>query len=133
MDIKDKEKFEENLKRRLKDCFLWVVLYNVNMLKREISKHFDIPENSVGLTLKESIKNENGEVEFNIYTLSLFDHTFNLRMHRNIEEPKEIEVPKVVKNEKKWYQFGEPDSKVIIEKKMSSNKPTEKWRITAIE
>ena len=66
------------------------------------------------------------------YTLFILECEYVLRFDRRVDEPKEIEVPKVVNLPKKWWQ-NEPSKTIIKEKIMSSEKPTVRWLLSAID
>lgn len=123
----------ETLKKKLASLFLYTTFIDILFLKKEIAKHFEIPESCLSLNHKETIKKEDGTIDHVIFILKIYDFDFLVRFESRIQQPKEIEVPKVVKVEKKWWQIGAPDTKVIIEKKISSDKPTEYWLVASIE
>ena len=123
----------ESIKKKLLTLFLYTSFFDIQFLKGEIAKHFEIPESSISLTHKETVKNGDGNIELILLNLKIYEFDFVVRFLPRVQQPKEIEVPKVVKVEKKWWQINVPDTKVVIEKQMSSEKPTEYWVLTDIQ
>ena len=125
--------FADNLHSKLSKLFLHTIFVNPNFLKGGISNHLEIPIEDISLVEETIIEDENKEVVSSVYSLSIFESKFKLRFDKRIEQPKEIEIPKIVKKPKKWYQIGEPESMVIVEKKLSSKKPLMNWVLNSIE
>lgn len=125
--------FADNLHTKLSKLFLHTIFVNPNFLKGGISNHLEIPIEDISLVEEKIVEDENKEVVSSIYSLSIFESKFKLRFDKRVEQPKEIEVPKIVKKPKKWYQIGEPESMVIVEKKPSSKKPLTNWVLNSIE
>lgn len=123
----------ESIKKKLLTLFLYTSFFDIQFLKGEVAKHFEIPESSISLNHKETVKKEDGTIDYVLFILKVYEFDFVVRFHARLQQPKEIEVPKVVKVEKKWWQINVPDTKVVIEKQMSSEKPTEYWVLTDIQ
>ena len=117
-------KREDGMRTRLSMFFLNTMFGNVDFIKGEVAKHFDIPESSVAL------KHEKATEDTDVCTLSIYDDKFTLTFVKGVEEPREIKVPKVVKLHKKWYQ-QEAKTTVIVEKKQT--KPYAYWVLKKIE
>jgi len=116
---------------KLSDYFLYTTYTNILFLKGEIGKHFDINECNITLKEKSNVKDDNDVIVYSIYCLKIFDYEFELRFNHKVTEGKEIEVPRVVKNdEKKWWQINEPDTKVVVEKKKTD--PSDYWVLASI-
>ncbi len=123
--------FIGQLLSKLSTCFLYTTYTRVSFLKGEVAKHLDISENNITLKEKSSVKGDNGEIIYSIYCLKIFDCEFELRFNHKVTEGKEIEVPRVVKNdEKKWWQVNVPDTKVVVEKKKTD--PSDYWVLASI-
>ena len=115
---------ESGIRERLSMLFLNTMFGNVNFIKGEVAKHFEIPETCV------AIKHEKTTEDTDVCTLSIYDDKFTLTFVKGVEEPREIKVPKVVKLPKKWYQ-QEAKTTVIVEKKQT--KPYVYWVLKKIE
>lgn len=125
------ESYKGYLKSQLSLLFLHTTFSDVNFLKGEIAKHLIINESNIFLREERTVVNDIGNVDYKLYTLKIFDNEFVIRFNRRVAERKEIDVPRVVKNtEKKWWQFGESDTKVVVEKKITEAK--EYWLFSAI-
>lgn len=116
--------FSSNLRSSLQKCFLHCMFNNPLFLKVEIVKHMEIPSDSVGLTEEKATDKEA------FYSLQINDNKFRLRFEKRIDEPKEIDVPKVVYAEKKWYQ-AKPNKEVVVEKVQT--RPMTYWILTSID
>lgn len=128
--MKEETSFHKHLHKRLCMLFLHTVFSTPNFLRGEIVKHLEVPFNCV--ELGKAVEKEN---EISIPLSITFEDNkqeFLLVFVKRIYAAKEIEVPKVVKNDKKWWQFNEPDTKVIVEKK-TINKNQIHWLLNAIE
>ena len=117
-------KRENGIREKLSMLFLNTMFGNVNFIKGEVAKHFEIPEAAV------AIKHEKTTEDTDVCTLSIYDDKFTLTFVKGVEEPREIKVPKVVKMPKKWYQ-QEAKTTVIVEKKQT--KPYVYWVLKNIE
>ena len=117
-------KRENGIREKLSMLFLNTMFGNVNFIKGEVAKHFEIPEAAV------AIKHEKTTEDTDVCTLSIYDDKFTLTFVKGVEEPREIKVPKVVKMPKKWYQ-QEAKTTVIVEKKQT--KPYVYWVLKEIE
>jgi len=117
-------KRENGIREKLSMFFLNTMFGNVDFIKGEVAKHFDIPETCV------AIKHEKTTEDTDVCTLSIYDDKFTLTFAKGVEEPREIKVPKVVKMPKKWYQ-QEAKTTVIVEKKQT--KPYVYWVLKKIE
>lgn len=123
--------FIVSLLSKLSDCFLYTTYTNILFLKSEIANHFDINESNITLKEKSNLKDDNDVIVYSVYCLKIFDCEFELRFNHKVTEGKEIEVPRVVKNdEKKWWQINVPDTKVIVEKKKTD--PSDYWVLASI-
>lgn len=80
-------KRENGMRARLSMLFLNTMFGNVNFIKGEVAKHFEIPEATV------AIKHEKTTEDTDVCTLSIYDDKFTLTFVKGIEEPKEIKVP----------------------------------------
>ena len=130
MAEKELKDFYEQLKNKLETLFLHTTFTTISFLKGEIAKHLDINESNITLREERSVTDDNGNVVYTLYTLKIFDYEFVLRFNRRVTEGKEIDVPRVVKNPHKWWQFNEPDTKVVVEKKVTA--PSEYWLLATI-
>lgn len=117
-------KRENGIREKLSTLFLNTMFGNVNFIKGEVAKHFEIPEAAV------AIKHEKTTEDTDVCALSIYDDKFTLTFIKGVEEPREIKVPKVVKLPKKWYQ-QEAKTTVIVEKKQT--KPYVYWVLKKIE
>ena len=124
--------FAENLRIKLCKLFLHCVFSNPEFISGEIEKHLEIPEGGVKLRYERNHTDEQGNEVSRYYTLFVYGVELILRYDKRIEEPREIEVPKVVNKPKKWWQ-REPDTMVVIEKKKSSETPKFHWVLNAID
>lgn len=127
---KAKVSVKGNLKERLEMLFLHTMFGNVDFLKGEIAKHFDILESNILLKTDKVVSDgENNELS-RICNLSILDNKFSLRFDKKIDPPKKIKVPKVVKLPRKWYQ-SEASTSVIVEEK--ETKPYAYWVLISIK
>ena len=110
-EIESKESFAENLKKKLCTLFLYTTFTEPKFLVGNIAKQFDIDVSDVSLTQERNVEEGN----YSLYSLKMFDTEFVIRFNYKVEELKDRQIPKLVKTEKKWWQFGEPDTKVIME------------------
>ena len=118
--------FNNSSRIMLQRLFLHCVFSNPIFLKGEIAKNMDLPMEDVEL------KHEKTDESYSIYTLLLCGSAFTLRFDKKIEEPREIDVPKVVYAPKKWYQ-SHPQRTVVVEKRKTSEKPITRWILNLIE
>ena len=88
-----------------------------------------IDKKNKSFTYKALYKADNGKLLYSLYTLKVFEAEFVVRFNHVVKDSVEIEVPKVVRNEKKWWQFNEPDTKVIVEKQRTE--PKEYWLLAS--
>ena len=131
--MQEKQTLVENLRNKIRSLFLWTALHKPEYIVGEISKHLEIPIDSIKLREEKNVTDDNGEVKYSNFTLLVYDVEFVLRFTRKVEQPKEIEVPKVVNKPKKWYQFGEPETEVVIEKQPSREKPRMYWVLSSVD
>lgn len=129
--MQEKEKkitpsFKDNMRDKLCKLFLHSFFTQPNFLKGQVIKHLEIPDENVVLEKKSEDEN------FVVFNLSLFDYNYLVTFKKRIEEPKEIEVPKIVLKPKKWYQRT-PEQMVVVEKQPSSDKPLNHWLLVKIE
>ena len=117
-------KRENGIREKLSMFFLNTMFGNVDFIKGEVAKHFDIPETCVALNHEKTTE------ETDVCLLSIYDDKFALTFVKRVEEPKEIKVPKVIKKPKKWYQT-ESESTVVVETK--ETKPYVYWVLKKIE
>lgn len=110
-EIESKESFAENLKKKLCTLFLHTTFTEPKFLVGNIAKQFDIDVSDVSLTQERNVEEGN----YSLYSLKIFDTEFVIRFNYKVEELKNRQIPKLVKTEKKWWQLGEPDTKVIME------------------
>lgn len=94
--------FVEQLKNKLEAYFLHTTFINVAFLKGEIAKHFCLAENNIMLREERNVTDDNGNILYSLYTLKVFEAEFVVRFNHIVKDSVEIEVPKVVRNEKKW-------------------------------
>lgn len=125
------EGYKGHLKSQLSLLFLHTTFSDISFLKGEIAKHLSINESNIFLREERTVVNDIGNVDYKLYTLKIFDNEFVVRFKHRVIEKQEIDVPRIVKNtEKKWWQFVEPDTKVVVEKKITEAK--EYWLLSAI-
>lgn len=122
------DSFRGNLHR----LFLHCVFTNPECISKDIAKHLAIEEENIKLRYERNKVDEEGVEICKYYTLFIIECEYVLRFDRRVDEPKEIEVPKVVNLPKKWWQ-NEPSKTIIKEKIMSSEKPTVRWLLSAID
>ena len=128
-----KNLFAESICERLSTLFLHCVFTNPEFIKDEVSKHLHTSIDKVKFELLDTIINENGEELSKHYRLCVFGTDITLIFDKKVEEPKEIEVPKVVNKPKKWWEVVGPDTMVVVEKKKTSDKPTIRWVLKVID
>jgi len=128
-ELKSTDGYRKFLATKLSDFFLYTVFTKPELIRGKVAKHLELPDTSV--SLGKSIVSENEITIPLILTPTDCKQEFALTFKRRIDEPKEIEIPKVVKKEKKWWQFGEPESEVIVEKK--TVKQTTYWILNSIK
>jgi hypothetical protein len=122
----------DGLKTKLKKLFLHCVFHDPELIRGEIIKHLEIPSESIGLQCERTVGNSDSEEQYKIYTLLLFGSEFMLHFKRRIEQPREINIPKVVLQPKKWYQ-ARAKKIVVIEKKRTSDRPLVNWILSSVE
>ena len=118
---------KKSLGNLLSNLFLFTAFNNPEFIKGAVSKHLNTSIEDIRVSLTEATE------ERRKYTLAVYDNEFVLSFDKRVEKPKEIKVPKIVKKPKKWYQISEPGSMVVVETKLSSEKPFDYWVLTAIE
>lgn len=123
--------FADHLRTKLKTLFLHCVFNTPDFIIGEVSKHFELPIENVKLRESKVDKDENDNVTCVHYTLFMFEHEFVLSFCKKVEEPKIIDVPKVVYKPKKWWQLN-PSKTIIVEKKKTSEKPFIRWILNEI-
>ena len=112
--------------------FLYCVFTSPENIYKDIVKHLLIDEENIKLRYEHNKVDEEGVEICKYYTLFIFDCEYVLTFNRRVDEPKELEVPKVVNLPKKWWQ-KEPSKTIIKEKIMSSEKPTVRWILSSID
>ena len=117
---------------KLNSCFHYCTFINPEYLKGEIAKHLEIPEENIRLTKVREETDDNGNVRFAIYSLEVDKESFTIRFDKKTREVETIQVPKVVKKPKKWYQT-EDELAVVVEEKKSAAKPMDYWLLSNIE
>ena len=90
----------------------------------------EISDSEIKLTELEVKKDSEGNVTNAFYNLCIFDTNFTIRFDHRVKEAKVLNVPRVVKNDKKWWQINVPDTKVIVEQK--KEEPKEYWVLSSI-
>lgn len=125
-----KTNLAEQLKGKLSTLFLHTTFNSIGFLKGEVAKHMEINESEIKLTELEVKKDSDGNVTNVFYNLSLLDTNFTIRFDHKVKEAKALNVPRVVKNDKKWWQINAPDTKVIVEQRQE--KPKEYWVLSSI-
>lgn len=127
-EIENKESFAESLKKKLCTLFLYTAFTEPKFLAGEIAKHLDVDVSEVSLTKVNDVEEEN----YSLYSLKVFGVEFVIRFNHKVEELKDRQVPKLVKAEKKWWQMGEPDTKVVIEAVKPKQKERDYWVVHSI-
>ena len=130
--MQEKKTLVDGVRNKIRNLFLWSAVNKPDYIVGKISEHLEIPIDSIKLREERSVKGDDGEVAYSIYTLLVYDSEFILRFTRKVEQPKEIEVPKVVNKPKKWYQRT-PETEVVIEKQPSREKPRMYWVLSSVE
>lgn len=123
----------ENLREKLCKLFLHTFISKPQLIRGQILKHLEIPEASISMREERNVTDDDGNVLYSLFTLKLFEYEFILRFDKRVELTKEIDVPKVVNTDKRWWQFTKPDHEVVIEKKPSSERPLVHWLLSSIE
>ena len=117
---------------KLRKLFLYCTFINPDFIKGQISKHLEIPIEKVKLTCESSPTDDEGKETYRQYRLCIYGTEFVLLFDRKVDEPKEIDVPKIVKAPKKWWKKS-ADTTIIVEKKQTSKTPIEYWVLNMIE
>jgi len=125
-----KTNLAEQLKGKLSTLFLHTTFNSIGCLKEEIAKHMEISESEIKLTELEVKKDKDGNVTNVFFNLNFLDTDFTIRFDHRVKEAKVLNVPRVVKNDKKWWQINTPDTKVIVEQRQE--KPKEYWVLSSI-
>ena len=129
--MQEKKTLVDGVRNKIRNLFLWSAVNKPDYIVGKISEHLEIPIDSIKLREERSVKGDDGEIAYSMYTLLVYDSEFILRFTRKVELPKEIEVPKVVNKSKKWYQ--RPETEVVIEKQPSREKPRMYWVLSSVE
>ena len=116
---------------RLQKLFLHCAFVNPDFIKWQISKHLEIPIEKVSLICESSPKDDEGKETYRQYRLCIYGTEFVLLFDKKTDEPREIDVPKVVKAPKKWWQIT-ADTTIVVEKKQVAKTP-EYWVLNMIE
>lgn len=127
-EIQNKESFAENLKKKICTLFLYTAFTEPKFLAEEIAKHLDIDINEVSLTQERNVENEH----YSLYTLKVFGTEFVIRFNHKVEELKDRQVPRLVKAERKWWQIGKPNTKVVIEAVKPKQKERSYWVVHSV-
>jgi hypothetical protein len=125
-----KTSLAEQLKGKLSTLFLHTTFNSIGFLKEEVAKHMEISDSEIKLTELEVKKDSEGNVTNAFYNLNLLGTDFTIRFDHKVKEAKVLNVPRVVKNDKKWWQINVPDTKVIVEQKREE--PKEYWVLSSI-
>ena len=102
------------LHQKICTLFLNTVFMSPTFIRGELAKHLELPSDCVQLG-----KPTETDEAITIPLAITFDENkeeFMLVFSKRVEKPKEIEVPKIVAQKRKWWQVGEHDTKVIVEK-----------------
>jgi len=122
--------FAKDLQTKVCRLFLHCTFNTPEVIVKEVTKHLEASNDNVSLTFDMSINNDKGEEVSRLYSISIYDIKFGLRFDKKFKEPKEIEVPKVVKKPKKWWQIKAKEM-VITEKQLVEDK-TPYWVLNGI-
>ena len=123
----------ENLREKLCKLFLHTFISKPQLIRWQILKHLEVPEENVVLREERNVTDDDGNVLYSLFTLLIFEYEYILRFDKRVEQPKDIDVPKVVKTDKKWWEFRKPNHEVVIEKKPSIERPLTHWLLSSIE
>jgi hypothetical protein len=115
-----KASYKNHIHHQLCTLFLNTVFSNPLFIKKEISKHLELSEENVQLGKPEE-KDEIVQVPLSIEFEDVKEE-FLLVFKKRVEPSREIEVPKVVNEKRKWWQ-SEGSSKVIVEKHKTKERP----------
>ena len=126
------EQMKNDLRIKLRKLFLHCVFITPEQLNAEFIEHLDIPKENFSLYPERSITDDDGSVLSKLYSLRVYNIKFSLKYDARLIEPKEIEVPKIIKKPRKWWQLT-PKTEVVVEKKKSYFKPTTHWILNAID
>ena len=109
------------LHQKICTLFLNTVFISPTFIRGEVVKHLELPNDCVQL----GQPNETDEAITMPLAITLDENKeeFMLVFSKRVEKPKEIETPKLVKQKHKWWQVGEHDTKVIVEKRMTKERP----------
>lgn len=124
-----KNTYRNHLHEKLCKLFLYTVFATPLGIRKEIVKHLEIPEDN--LQLGNPVETEEAT---QIPASIVFEDNkeeFVLIFSKRIDPPKEVDVPKIVKEKRKWWQVGEGDSKLIVEKQKTKERPY--WVLTSIK
>jgi hypothetical protein len=122
------ENFRDNLHR----LFLYCIFTNPEYICKDISKYFGIEESNIRIRYERNKTNDEGVEICKHYVLFIFDCEYVLTFLKRVDEPREIEVQKVVNQPKKWWQ-KEPTKTIVKEKIIANEKPTVRWLLSAID
>ena len=123
--------FIEQVRDRIKTYFLYTTFVNPRFLKGELSKHLEVAEDTITLNETQQVTNDQGDVTCLIFGLTIFGCNYALQFKRRITPSREVQVPRIVKNEHKWYQVDQPDTKLVVETKKTAE--MEYWVLSAID
>lgn len=123
--------FIAQLRDKIKTYFLFTTFVNPKFLKGELSKHLEVAEDTIVLNESDRVLNDQGDVACLIFNLTIFGCNYVLRFNRKITPSREVQVPRIVKNEHKWYQVDQPDTKLVVETKKTAE--MEYWVLSAID
>ena len=132
MNGKAEKTFADSLRARLCKLFLHCVFTNPEFIVGSIKKHLEATSDDVALRYERSTTDEQGNELAKYYTIFLYGNEFILRYDKRVEEPKEIDVPKVVNKPKKWWK-REYETMAIVERKKSSKTPILHWVLNCID
>ena len=109
------------LHQKICTLFLNTVFISPTFIRGELVKHLELPNECVQLG-----KATETDEAVTIPLAIVFDDNkeeFMLVFSKRVEKPKEVEVPKIVTQKRKWWQVGEHDTKVVVEKHTTKERP----------
>ena len=125
----EEKTYRNHLHKKLCKLFLFTKFIQPNFIRGEIVKHLELSDENVEVG---KVQTEENSLSMPIkVTFEDNKQEFLFTFSKRVEEPKEIDVPKIVNRERKWYEFGDPKKEVIVEKKMT--KQQDYWLLTSIK
>jgi hypothetical protein len=119
--------------KELQTLFLHCIFNQPEYLKREISKHLEIPEDEIKITKEKENVDDNGNTIYSIYTVSIGGRNYTTRFDKKVRNAEKVKVPKLVKKkkEKKWWQIDNDELEVVVEE--NETKEMQYWVLSNIE